>query len=181
MKLYHIDRYGHVVPYQTIELVKNFYTEVTETEYFKDGLSSHGIHYFLYDSDNKDHHLETVFEYERMIKYPDKLSRLQALYAFDINGVISFVKDKELTDNYFKIYEIDTDDYERHNMNLVRGWSAATMVNWAKLYWEDKEDPRKDKKPVYEYLIKLPFKVGKEVSYKELEEEYKRLNPEEQK
>lgn len=181
MKLYHIDRHGHVLPHQIIELVKDVYTDVTKNEYFKDGLSSHGIHYYLYDADNKNYQIETILEYERMINYPDKLSRYQALYAFDVNGAIEFIKDKELNDNFCKIYEVDTDDYERHNMNLVRGWSHATMINWAKLYWEDKEDPKKDRKPIYEYLIKLPFKLGREVPYKELEEEYKKLNPEEDK
>lgn len=55
MKLYHIDRNGHIRTGQKIELNKDFYTEITENEYFKDGLSSHGLRYYLDDAVNKDY------------------------------------------------------------------------------------------------------------------------------
>ncbi len=176
MKLYHIDRSGHLSSNQILNLTKNFYTEVTENEYFKDGLSSHGVHYYLDDIDNRDHGIDVIFEYERMINFPNKLSRYQSLFAFDINGVIDFINKKELNDNFYKIYEIEAEYYERHNMNLVRGWSHCVMSKWAKLYWNDEMDPNKEREPIYEYLVKLPVKIGKEVLFSELVKEYDKNN-----
>lgn len=170
MKLYHIDRSGHIRENQTIDLVKNFYTDITENEYFKDGLSSHGCTYFLEDSYNKDFQIDAIFEYERMINYPDKLSRYQALFAFDEKGVIDFIEKKQLEYTFYKIYEIETDQYEVHNINLVRGWSHCTMSKFAKLYWENGEDPDRNREPIYEYLIKLPITIGREVKLSEIKE-----------
>lgn len=170
MKLYHIDRNGHIHTGQKIVLNKDFYTEITENEYFKDGLSSHGLRYFLDDAINKDYAIDAIFEYERMLNFNDKLSRFQAFYAFDAEGAVEFIKSKYLEDNYYKIYEIETDNFEKHNMNLVRGWSFCTISKFAKLYWSDGEDIKKDRKPIYEYLVPLPVTIGKEVSLTELQE-----------
>ena len=41
MKLYHIDRSGHIKSGETISLIKNFPTKkMKDKEYYKDGLSS---------------------------------------------------------------------------------------------------------------------------------------------
>ncbi len=177
MKLYHIDRQGHLKANQTIELIKNFYNETTDNGYFQEGLSSHGIYYYLNDINNYNFALDVIFEYERMMYFPDKLSRYQSLYAFELEGVIDFVKKKNLTDNFFKIYEVNPEYYEKHNMNLIRGWSHAVISKNAKLYWSDSEDLDKERKLIYEYLIKFPVKLGKEVSYNELLKEYQKNNP----
>ena len=170
MKLYHIDRSGHIATNQKIDLIKDFYTGITQNEYFKDGLSSHGCTYFLRDHMNKDYAIDAIFEYERIINYPNQLSRYQAFYAFDEDGIVNFIESKGLNDNYYKIYEIDALEYEVHNFNLVRGWSHCTMSNFAKLYWENKEDPNKDRKPILEYLVKLPITIGREIEYSEIKE-----------
>ena len=179
MKLYHIDRTGHLNENQTLYLKENFYTDTTNNEYYKEGLSSHGLYYYLDNVSNKNFAYDVIFEYERLLHFKDKLSRYQALYAFDINGVMNFIEKRELNDNFYKIYEVDTDYYEKHNMNLVRGWSHCIISKMAKLYWKDEEDSDKSLEPVYEYLLKFPVKIGKEVSYKEISEEYektKKLN-----
>ena len=180
MKLYHIDREGHLYSGLKVNLVKDFYNDKTNNEYYKDGLSSHGLRYYLADVSNKDYAIDVIFEYERMINFKDKLSRYQALYAFDLDGTIEFINNKLLNDNFYKIYEINTKKYERHDMNLVRGWSHCTISNYAKLYWSDSENPDKSKKPQYEYLVKLPVKIGKEVSYNKLLEEYNKKYPKEE-
>lgn len=123
MKLYHLDRTGHIKVGTKIELQKDFYNEITDNEYFKDGLSSHGIRYYLQDAVNKDYEIDAIFEYERRINFPNKISRYQALFAFELEDVVEFIKKYNLEDNFYKIYEIETDNYEKHNMNLVRGWS----------------------------------------------------------
>ena len=172
MKLYHIDRSGFLKEGKIIELIQNFATDKMDNEdYFKDGLSSHGIHYFTNDAVNKDYLLDAIFEYERMLNYPEKLSRFQAFYCFDKEGLEKFINKKYLEDNFYKIYEIEISkkDYERHNMELVRGWSFQSTVKYARLYWEDKSDPyKKDAEVTYEYLVKLPVTIGKEVKLKDI-------------
>ena len=44
-------------------------------------------------------------------------------------------------------------------------------IYYAKCYWENKKDEifKADEEPVYEYLIKLPVTIGKDVTKKELE------------
>ncbi len=170
MKLYHIDRTGHMSTGTKVELIKNYYTDITDNEYFKDGLSSHGIRYYLNDSVNKDYQIDAIFEYERRLNFKDKLSRYQALFAFEKEGVIEFINSHSLEDNFYKIYEIETEQYEKHNMNLVRGWSHCMISKYAKLYWSDGEDLKKDRKPIYEYLVHLPVILGREVTLEEIKE-----------
>jgi len=177
MKLYHIDRSGHIKSGDKIEIKKDFYTEVTENEYFKDGLSSHGIHYYLAEYQSKSYGTDIIFEYERMINYPEKLSRYQSFYAFDEEGVVNFVEKWQLEDIYFQIYEVDFDYYERYNFNLVRGWSHCSASKYAKLYWENGEDPNKERKPIYEYLLKLPVTIGKETDLSEIKKVLKKKEP----
>ena len=141
MKLYHIDRNGFLNEGQEVNLIKKFATEKMQTEdYFQEGLSSHGIHYFTNDAVNKDYLIDAVFEYERMINFPEKLSRFQAFYCFDKDGIKDFVEKKLLEDNFYKIYEINVskEQYERHNMSLVKGWSFQSLVKYARLYWQDR-------------------------------------------
>lgn len=173
MKLYHIDRSGHIKSGETIDLINPFTNEIMKDKaYYKKGLSSHGIHYFTYDATNKDYLIDVVFEYERLINYPEKISRYQALFCFDEEGVIEFVHSRYLKDNFYKIYEVEVSEkkFERHNMELVRGWSHQSAIQYAKLYWEDKENKfNKDAKVLYEYLVKLPIVIGREVRLSELE------------
>lgn len=168
MKLYHIDRSGHLKTDDKIELVKDFYTENTNNEYFTNGLSSHGLRYYLSNHTNKDYAIDAIFEYERMINYPNQLSRYQALFAFDENGVISFIEEQSLEYDYYKIFALDVEHYEKHNINLVRGWSHCSMSKFAKLYWENGEDPKEGREPIYEYLIELPIVIGEEVKLDEI-------------
>lgn len=173
MKLYHIDRFGHLKSGELISLVKDFNTnKLKDRTYYEKGLSSHGIHYFTSDWSNKDYLLDAIFEYERLINYPEKLSRYQSFFCFDEYGVIDFIKEKDLEDNFYKIYEIDVDDkrVEKHNMLLIRGWSHQSAIRYARLYWENKSDVyNKDAKIVDEYLVELPVVIGREVKINELE------------
>lgn len=58
MILYHVDRSGHLATGMKIDLVKNF--EKLVPEYYFEGLSSHGVHYYLGDFKSKDDTLEAV-------------------------------------------------------------------------------------------------------------------------
>lgn len=74
----------------------------------------------------------------------------------------------------YKIYEIEVDEkrVEKHNMSLVRGWSHQSIIKYARMYWEDLPDAYdKEAKVIYEYLVKLPVIIGKEVSLKEIKKQ----------
>lgn len=180
MKLYHIDRSGHIKEGQIIEYINEIEHNVLEyanigkeilNNYFDNKLSSHGRQYFLDEYRSPSYVMDIIFEYERRLHYPEKISRYQAFFAFDRDGVIDFINSKDLNHEYYKIYEVEYNEYERHNMNLIRGWSHFDTVIRARYYWEDIEDYEKNRKPVYEYLLKLPVIIKKSVSYFELLEE----------
>lgn len=53
-------------------------------------------------------------------------------------------------------------------MNFVRGWGQLDTIVSAKFYWEDVPDYDRNRKPIYEYLLKLPIKIKREVTIEEL-------------
>ena len=171
MILYHVDRSGHLATGMKIDLVKNF--EKLVPEYYFEGLSSHGVHYYLGDFKSKDDTLEAVFEYERRLHYSDKFSRLTSFYASDAVSVLKGIEKRKLDEVFYKIYEIEVSDdcYQKYVMNLVRGWNMESTIYYAKCYWENKKDEifKSDEEPFYEYLVKLPVVIGNEVTKKELE------------
>lgn len=171
MILYHVDRSGHLATGMKIDLVKNF--EKLVPEYYFEGLSSHGVHYYLGDFKSKDDTLEAIFEYERRLHYSDRFSRLTSFYASDAASVLKGIEKRKMDEVFYKIYEIDVSDdcYQKYVMNLVRGWNIESTIYYAKCYWENKKDEifKTDEEPVYEYLVKLPVVIGKEVTKKELE------------
>lgn len=183
MKLYHIDRFGALSEGQVLNLQKNIYFEdiymqkCLETVIldYKDGLSHHGLNYLLTNNlSNNDvmplsNVIDIVFEYERMINYTNKLSRYQSFYAFDCEGVKEFIKDKNLNKSFFKIYEVESDYYEKHNMTLLSGYSHYNIAAMAKCYWGDKDDPFE--RPILnEYLLKYPVKIVREIKLEEIGE-----------
>ena len=177
LKLYHIDRSGYLKEGQKIllqndiEIRKDFLKKDANKylkEYFPNGLSSHGRHYFIDGYENKSIGMDIIFEYERRLHYPEKLSRYEVLFAFNEDGVKDFILMKELDWEFYKIYEVEYEMYERHNMNFVRGWGQLDTMVSAKFYWENLPDYDKNRKPVYEYLLKMPVQIKREVSIEEL-------------
>ena len=180
-KIYHIDRACLLHAGDTLILQNGFYVNSPERQkcldmvetFHKDGLSSHGISYFLngridgrfMDLSNV---MEIVLEYERLLHYENKLSRYKSFFAFDRDGVIEFIKMNNLDLNVIKIYEVESDYCEKHNMNLIKGETHYNIAALTKCYWEDLADPFN--KPVLnEYLLKFPVKIIKEVKLSELE------------
>ena len=168
MKLYHVDRSGHINSGDEIKLVKDFYNEDNKNVYYEDGLSSHGLYYYLRSSNCNDFLIDAIFEYERILNYPEKLSRYQAFYLFDKEGVKSFIEEFNLKYKYYRVFEVEVKEYQKHDMNLLRGVSHNTISKYAKMYWENLKDPNPKSTPLYEYLVKLPIKIGKEVNIKDL-------------
>lgn len=183
MKLYHIDRFGTISEGQVLNLQKNIYFEdnfmqkclETVILSYKDGLSHHGINYLLTNNlSNNDvmplsNVMDIIFEYERMLNYSSKLSRYQSFYAFDCEGVKKFIKNNNLNKSFFKIYEVESDYYEKHNITLISGDSHYNIAAMAKCYWEDRDDPYG--RPILnEYLLKYPVKIIREVKLEEINE-----------
>jgi len=180
MKLYHIDRACLLQEGQILQLQKDFYIgdkslqkciDLTN-DYFKDGLSSHGITYFMNGQSNEvsmsiSNAIEIVLEYERQLYYKEKLSRYKAFFAFDKEGVKKFIQMKNLNSQFYKIYEVESDYYEKHNMNLLSGGSHFVISALAKCYWEDKNDPF-EREEVSEYLLRYPITIGKEVKLEDI-------------
>lgn len=185
MKLYHIDRRGLLQENQKIDYIEKFdylkpafkeNVEIIKKRY-NNKLSLHGRHYFLDEYCTRSSGMDIIFEYERIINYPDKLSRFQAFFAFDIEGVFQFIEKAELDFEFFKVYEVEYDFYEKHDMNLIKGWSNYDTIINAKYYWEDLKN-YKDEKPIYEYLLKLPVVIKKEVDFDYLRNEYEKYKKE---
>lgn len=182
MKLYHIDRRGTISAGQTLELQKNIYFGNEQKEkclnmvmaYYNDGLSQHGIHYLLTNSlfNNNvmplSNVMDIIFEYERLLNYNEKLSRYQSFFAFDSEGVKKFISDNNLSDSFYKIYEVKSDYSEKHNMSLISGSMHYNIAAMAKIYWENGTDPY-DRPVVNEYLLKYPIQILKEVKLEELD------------
>ena len=182
MKLYHIDRLGTINEKQTLNLHKNIYFENELRDkclsmimpYYNEGLSQHGIRYLLNNEllNNNvmplSNVMEIVFEYERMLNYKDKISRYQAFFAFDNNGVKKFIKQKNLSTSYYKIYEVESDYFEAHNMNLISGSKHYDTAEMAKIYWENGDDPY-GRDVLNEYLLKYPVRIIKEVKLEEID------------
>lgn len=111
--------------------------------------------------------MDIIFEYERMLNYKDKLSRYQSFYAFDNIGVKKFIEQNNLSESFYKIYEVESDYFEKHNMSLIFGSTHYNIAAMAKIYWENGLDPY-GREILYEYLLQFPVKVIKEVRLDEI-------------
>lgn len=182
MKLYHIDRFGTINVGQILELQKNIYIENQEEQkcldkiipYYSNGLSHHGICY-LFNNELANNNvmplnnvMDIIFEYERMLNYSDKLSRYEAFYAFDNIGIREFIQNNNLSESFYKIYEVESDYYEKHNMTLVSGNFHYNIAAMAKIYWENGEDPY-NRQVINEYLLKFPIRIIREVRLDEID------------
>ena len=182
MKLYHIDRGGTIQAGQILELEKNIYfgNEYKDKclsmvmPYYKNGLSNHGIYYLLTNElfNNKvmplSNVMDIIFEYERLLNYSDKLSRYQSFFAFDSESAKKFISENNLSDSFYKIYEVKSDYVERHNMRLTSGSMHYNIAAMAKIYWENGDDPY-NRSVLNEYLLKYPIQILKEVKLEDLE------------
>lgn len=182
MKLYHIDRLGTINAGQTLELQKNLYIGNPKKQecldkiipYYGEGLSRHGIHY-LFNNELSNNNvmplsnvMDIIFEYERMLNYSNKLSRYESFYAFDSIGVKTFIKNNNLSESFYKIYEVESDYYEKYNMSLISGEAHYNIAAMAKIYWENGEDPY-NRPIINEYLLKFPIKIIREIRLDEID------------
>lgn len=172
MKLFHISRDARLEAGKTIELTKYFditcsddaMTSVLQgkvNEMFPNGVSSHGNQYYLVGAlfNDTSADIEMLFEVIRRYKYPNCLSRFEAFYAVDKESFINMCMRLNCDPNTVKIFEVECDVYEKHDMTLLRRGSNLASTVFADLYWEGKSINI----PLYEYLLKPPVKIIKEV------------------
>ena len=176
MKLYHIDRNknlecGMLNLKKTVvldggEAVQNILDNNIKCYYYE-GLSIHGVNYFVRPIASTDAVIETVFEYERLLNYPDKLSRFQSLFAFDEANLKKFIEEYRLTD--FKLFEVESEYFEKYNQRLLHGDRQFHLSELAKDYWSNQNRYNiAIDNPIYEHLLKFPINIIGEVKISEM-------------
>lgn len=180
---YHIDRTNQLKENTIINLnmfkdVKsednNDYTssilQNTLDEMFPLGVSNHGEQYFvsgsLFNDTNAD--IELIFELIRKCSFPTQNSRFQSFFAIDELTVIPMLQRLQANPEFVSIWEVDCDNYSKHDMNLLSKSSNLVNVSLANLYWNGETLGN----PLYEYLLKPPVKIIRRVSLSEFLNNY---------
>lgn len=177
MRFYHIDRTCSLNEEDTINLIK--YIDINSTdgdksntlllqnkvdEMFPDGVSKHGEQYYisssLFNDTNCD--IELIFELVRRYKYPDKLSRFESFFAVDKENIPIMLNQLRCNSNNVKIFEVECEEYSKHDMKLLNKGGNLVNTVFADLYWEGKTLGC----PTYEYLLKPPVKIIREIKLK---------------
>ncbi|NME64457.1 DUF2441 domain-containing protein [Clostridium cadaveris] len=174
---YHIDRLNKLQEGNEINLImyKDLKGETQSTttllqnqvdNMFEDGVSSHGEQYFISGSMFNDTSvdIELIFELYRRIYFPEKISRFQAFYCVEKENLKSMLQRLRVNINNVSVFEIQSDVFEKHDMNLLLKNSNLVNTIYADLYWKGKSI----QDPLYEILVKPPFKVGKKVNIKDI-------------
>lgn len=177
MKLYHIDRSGNLncgiltLRKKTFIKMDSVISNMFENNlkaYYKEGISSHGEYYYANKINNISFMIDIIFEYERLLNFSNHISRYESFFAFDKIGVLKFISENQI-ENY-KIFEVESKYYEKHNMRLLKGDVHFIISELAKDYWNDTNKYNIEiNNPLYEYLLQFPVNVIKEVKIDELE------------
>lgn len=172
MIAYHIDRRSALKPDFIIELRDH-------TEKFNDksgtmnmlypgGISNHGLLYHsLVPSPENAAFLESVFEYERRLNFPEKQSRFQSFFAsetiedalkwnmsFNKNGSCPIWEVEFNHSNYLKLDQSWTSNFQP-------GSPYISMANNANRYWSGELTEI----PFMELLILPPIKIIRNISF----------------
>ena len=176
MKLYHIDRSGNLscgilnlrkeVSINMDTVIGNMF-ENNLKRYHQNGISFHGEHYYANKINDISFMIDIVFEYERLLNFPNNISRYESFFAFDKAGVLKFLSENQIED--YKIYEVESKYCEKHNMRLLKGNVNFIMSKLANDYWNctNRYNIELDN-PLYEYLLQFPVHIIKEVKIDEL-------------
>lgn len=184
MYAYHIDRSFQLKANQILKLIPlndflpNYFLDLELLEFFnplKEGLSFHGDQYlrkdfFTYDRFNTlaDHNLEFIYELIRQAHFPNKLSRLQSVFA--VKDMSEFRKwDCLLSSNSnYQIarLEFDAKNCLEFDATFLRSdmcakdngyiYSPLTYYKLAFKYWQSSSNPNKTQP---ELIIRPPIKV----------------------
>lgn len=83
--------------------------------------------------------MNIIFEYERRLHYPNKLSCYQAFFTFDRDSALEFILQQQLNYEFYKICKIEYKYCEKHNLNLIRRCSHFDTIARAKYDWIGKK------------------------------------------
>lgn len=166
MILYHVDRTNSFKEGQEVTLTKDFPGYLnsfrsTILKLYPDGLSNHGLRYSTYPF-NSNYPIETAFELNRKLYFPDKISRFQSFFCFQtLAEAKNFAKNYPDETSDYKIYEVevDHDNYFIGDMSLVRSSTVITSYIDSHDYWSG----NKSCHPIFEVLVKPPLKIHRMV------------------
>lgn len=170
---YHIDRLNRLNEGDEIKLIKykdlkgenQMITTLLQNQVdkmFEDGVTSHGDQYFISSSIFNDTSIdiELIFELYRRIYFPENISRFQSFYCVEKESLIAMLQRLRVNMENVIIFEIESDTFEKHDMNLLLKGSNLVNTIYADLYWKGESIQN----PLYEILVKPPLKIGKRVS-----------------
>lgn len=185
MKAYHIDRTGRLEVGRTYQLkdIQNdhLFSDSTK-EIYSDGLSYHGLSYLSQkdlnllqlDTDgyptNNSYMIDVLYEYERLLHFPSKISRFQSLFVVlnpkDIDYWLTFFESsREDNEPHPRILQIEFADanLQKHDEKFLHtkldSFSLQEIQSLAKSYWNGDLTET----PTIEYLVKPPFTVISEI------------------
>ena len=172
MDLYTFDRRNLLNPGVTIELFSDYNitnvelgSEVVEfiNKQYPIGISEHGNQY-IFEPLNEDTvttsvFIDSMFELIRQQHYPKLWSRFQSVFAVEKKDVPKLAKTLGISDQ--PLYQVEAEHYEKHDMNLLKGSCYAYCSYFAHRYWRDEHTAT----PLFEYLLKPPIKVIRNVQY----------------
>ncbi|HHX62151.1 MAG TPA: hypothetical protein GX707_15795 [Epulopiscium sp.] len=176
MIAYHIDRTnslkeGDIIELQIFDDIKPAFLGQILNSNYPEGLSRHGGLYYISQSNQvnmKEFILENLLEYERLLKFPDKVSRFESFFAsqtLDEALIWKSILSHNPLDK-FTIWEVEF-NHENY-LHLDSSWLYCDIYNFSPLYtaffankyWsgETSENPK------MELLIKPPIKIVKKVN-----------------
>jgi hypothetical protein len=178
LNLYHVDRGGRLKEGQQLCLFDDYsvidYDCKLIHQQYPEGITEHGDRYIFDPTESS--HIESVFELVRQMRYPERLSRFQAVFAIDRNGIKPFLSQVGMTPTT-QIFKVHSDTVNKLDMSLLSGNTYFSLQYFANLYWSG----QKSLNPLFEYLLKPPVMIQKMVylSGQSLDEALKRIGEEE--
>jgi hypothetical protein len=148
MKAYHIDRKNLLTPNKIIGLNTSIRIDpvILQTQLenaFPDGVSNHGDQYFAshsnkYNAGNFVY--ESAFEYERKLRFSDKISRYQAFFGIktvdDLKIWLNFFSNNDTSlQKQMAIWEIDTLDstVQEFDASFIGGGDLSDLQHLSQL------------------------------------------------
>ncbi|OMD34657.1 hypothetical protein BSK49_19135 [Paenibacillus odorifer] len=174
MIAYRLDRRNEMSVGQTIglqifnDIKPPFLNSILHKEY-PQGLTSHGDQFYastLSANIFQSAFIESIFEYERRLKFPDKISRFQAIFASETVNEATKWAGKLKTGDFCDLYEIEFDNTNTIKVDaswLAMGESVPSLLYttyYAEQYWSGAFTDN----PIFELLIIPPARVLRKIT-----------------
>lgn len=133
-------------------------------ELFPDGVSKHGADYLTGLQPATMWFWELVLEFVRRTEFPNRISRMVALFAFErVQDCASLPPASGSTGSVHRIWEVEGASRLRADMQWLEDArpGIAGGLQAARGYWTGSP---KGESPLWEHLLIPPVRVGREVS-----------------